>query len=86
MLEEYVKQSFWIVFISSGIPLLCASACGLFTAVVQAATQIQEQTITYLLRFLAIVCSLTLLGEWLSTELVQFFQEVLGTISIAGTL
>jgi type III secretion protein S len=51
-------EALWLVLLLSAPPIIAASAVGLLVAVVQAATQLQEQTLQYTLKFFAIVLTL----------------------------
>lgn len=79
MFEVYLKESLLMIGLFSGIPLLISSVAGLTVAVVQAATQIQEQSISHLVRFLAVVVVIALLGPWFMTEMTQFIQTMISS-------
>lgn len=57
---QLMQQALWLVLVLSGPPIAAAAIVGLIVAVLQSATQLQEQTLQYALKFLAI--SLTLLA------------------------
>ncbi|MEG2770208.1 MAG: flagellar biosynthetic protein FliQ, partial [Oscillospiraceae bacterium] len=50
-------------------------------AVFQAATQIHEQTLTFVPKVLAIVALLMLTGSWMITVMVQFFKQIFNIMS-----
>lgn len=52
--------------------LLVSIAIGLVVAIFQAATQIQEQTLTFVPKILAIALLLFLLGSWMITVMTEF--------------
>ncbi|MCU0680893.1 MAG: type III secretion system export apparatus subunit SctS [Polyangiaceae bacterium] len=52
--------------------LAVAALVGLLVAVVQAATQVQDQTIAHLPRLVAVVAALALLGPWMGRQLAAF--------------
>ena len=52
---QLVYQALWLVLMLSAPPVLAAAVVGLLIALVQAATQIQEQTLQYALKFFTIV-------------------------------
>ena len=84
MLEAALRHSFWIMILLSAIPLGISAACGLVVSILQAATQIQEQTITYAVKFGAVCLVLILGGEWFSAELIRFIQELLSSVVAIG--
>ena len=58
-------------------PLLLASmAVGLLISIIQAATQIQEQTITFVPKLLVLALILLAAGPWMLQTLVDFFRQV----------
>ena len=52
--------------------LLSALAVGLVVAILQAATSIQEQTLTFVPKMVVILVMLALLGGWMFTSLGQY--------------
>ncbi len=63
--------------------LLVALAVGLLVSVVQALTQINEATLSFLPKLVAIAVTLTLAGPWMLAMLVDYLQRVLGGIPAA---
>ena len=58
-------------------PLLLGSmAIGLVIAILQAATQIQEQTMTFVPKLLLIGLILMIAGPWMLQQLVDFFNLI----------
>lgn len=49
---------------------------GLFVAIFQAATQIQEQTLSFVVKLLAVVLTLLLMGGWLGQAIFQYAQNI----------
>ena len=62
MFDLWLEDAFWLVVILSGVPLAAASLAGLVVAVLQSATQIQEQSITYAVKFVAATAALAMLS------------------------
>lgn len=60
----------------AGPVLLVSIIVGLIVAIFQAATQIHEQTLTFVPKLLVIALALLLLGDWISTNLVDFVTHV----------
>ena len=62
---------FLIIKVSA--PLLLVSLCvGLAISIFQAVTSIQEQTLTFVPKVLAIFLTLILMGNWILTEMSNF--------------
>ena len=70
-------QSLLLILLLSGPPILISTMLGLFVAVFQAATQIQEQTLSFMVKLFAVILTLLLMGGWLSQQIVQFTNNIL---------
>ena len=73
---EYASQALYLVLIISLPPIVIASAIGILLSLVQAVTQLQEQTLTFGVKLLAVVGSLFALGGWMSAEILRFAGEI----------
>ena len=80
MIEHYFVNVILLVLLLSGVPLVVSSLLGLVVAVVQAATQVQEQTLPYLIKFLAICALLVALNGWYYEQLLALFTDHFGII------
>lgn len=71
-----VNEALWLVLILSAPPIVAASIVGLVVAVIQSATQLQEQTLQYTAKFVAIVLTLFLTASLLGGSLYRFGDRV----------
>jgi len=70
-----------LLAVGVSLPLVAVAALvGLFVAVVQAATQIQDITLAHLPRFLAVAVTLAALGPWMGRQIAAFALRVLGGV------
>lgn len=69
---EIFRSSLLIMISLAGPVLLVAMAVGLIVSILQATTSIQEQTLTFVPKIVAILVVLILLGGWMTSRLVQF--------------
>ncbi len=69
-------QSLLLILILSGPPILISMAFGLFVAIFQAATQIQEQTLSFTVKLIAVIITLMIFGGYLSSQIVQFAHTI----------
>ena len=76
MIESYLRAAFILVAVISGVPLVVSAISGLIVAVIQAATQVQEQTSSYLVKFSAVSLSLVILSGWIGNEMLNFTREL----------
>ncbi len=69
-------QALWLVLLLSAPPIIAASIVGLLVAVVQAATQLQEQTLQYTLKFFAIVVSIFVTASLMAGSLYAYADSI----------
>jgi type III secretion protein S len=70
------QQALWFVLLLSAPPILVAAVVGILIALVQAATQLQEQTMQYVAKFFAIVITIFITASMLGGGLYQFGDRV----------
>jgi type III secretion protein S len=70
------QQALWFVLLLSAPPILVAAIVGLVIALVQAATQLQEQTLQYAAKFFAIVITIFVTASMLGGGLYEFGDRV----------
>jgi len=69
------------VALSMAGPLLLVTLCvGLFISIFQAATQINEMTLSFIPKLLAVGVTLVLLGPWLISTMVDYMQNLFSQI------
>lgn len=69
------------VALSIAIPiLLTALVVGLVISIFQAATQVNEMTLSFIPKLLAVALTGALLGPWMITTLVDYIQQLFGDI------
>jgi type III secretion protein S len=74
---QLVREALWLVLALSAPPIIAASAVGLVVAFLQASTQLQEQTLTYALKFLTIALTLLLTASLAGGTLYHFADRLL---------
>jgi len=74
-----------VALIMAGPILLVTLAVGLFISIFQAATQINEMTLSFIPKLLAVGAALVLLGPWLISTMVDYmtllFSQIPGMVS-----
>lgn len=73
---ELVKHALWLVLMLSAPPIIAASVVGLIVAFLQAATQLQEQTLTYTVKFVVIVVAIFFTATLIGGALFNFAEHV----------
>lgn len=71
-----------LVIIKTSMPmLLSALVIGLVVSIFQAVTSIQEQTLAFVPKILAVFLSIVLFGSWILQILVKFIDKIFSSFS-----
>ena len=70
------REALWLAVLLAGPMLGAALAVGLFIGVIQAATQIQEMTLSFIPKLLALVSVLFIIGPGMLRIIVTFTQRL----------
>jgi len=73
---ELARQALWLVLVMSGPAIGAAALVGLVVAFLQAATQLQEQTFAYALKFLTIVVMLFVTASLIGGSLYTYANHI----------
>lgn len=76
MAMEYASECLYLVLMISLPPIAIASVIGILLSLLQAVTQLQEQTLVFGVKLLAVVGTLFVLGGWMSSEILRFASEI----------
>ena len=78
-----ILQGALVVALKLTAPLLIVSiVIGLIVAIFQAATQIHEQTLTFVPKVLAIALLLLMLGSWMMTVMNDYVSELFARMAM----
>ena len=69
------RQALWTIALISAPLLLVALAVGLFVGIIQAATSINEMTLSFIPKLIAMALALLLFGSWMLVTLVDFTRS-----------
>ena len=73
---EITRTTLYTIILTSAPMLLVSLVVGLIVSIFQTVTSIQEQTLTFVPKFLAIFVSMMILGHWMLNNMVGFMQEL----------
>ncbi|SKA86453.1 flagellar biosynthetic protein FliQ [Caloramator quimbayensis] len=79
---EIGKQAIFAALKIAAPVLIVSMLIGLLIGIFQAATQIQEQTLTFVPKIISIIFVMLLLGPWMLKSLVQFIQSMINNIGL----
>lgn len=77
------QQGLYMLMLVSAPILIVVLLVGVFISVIQAATQINEATLSFVPKVIAAVLTLAVAGPWMVTQLVEYIQRTLMTIPSA---
>jgi flagellar biosynthesis protein FliQ len=84
MSQEFIiglsMNAIWTALKIGGPLLLVTLAVGLAVSIVQAATQVQEATLSFVPKALALIAALLLLGPWMLTTITSYAASVFDTL------
>ena len=74
---DYAMKALYLVLMLSMPPIIVASLIGILLSLIQAITQLQEQTLTFGVKLLlAVVLTLFIMGGWLSGEILRYADDI----------
>lgn len=91
--EEFFTKQFMLGMITEALRnmlvlsapmLLAAILVGILISVLQAATQVQEQTLSFVPKIVATFLSVLMYGPWIAGTCVEFTVRILGCIEKMG--
>lgn len=77
---KLVQDAIWAVIIGAGPAVASATAVGIIIALVQALTQVQEATLTFVPKILAVFAALLLLAPVAAAQIMSFTEQVYARI------
>lgn len=80
MVMTIAKQALELVLLLTGVVLLPALAVGLLVSMFQAATQLNEQTLSFIPKLAVTFLTLMIAGSWLLQMLMTFTQRIINDI------
>lgn len=78
--SELARQALWTTVLLVGPVLLVGALAGLITSVLQAVTQIQEQTLAFVPKLAASIAVLLVLGPWMLRVMIEFTQSLIADL------
>ena len=75
-LVSYMTQALYLMLWLSLPPIAVAAIVGTLFSLFQALTQIQEQTLSFAIKLIAVFATILLTARWLSAELYNFTISV----------
>ena len=81
---DYAKMCLIIVLRLSLIPILVATVIGILVSLLQALTQIQEQTLGFAVKLIAISLTILACASWMGAQLLLYTREIFTRFALLG--
>ncbi|GGN49800.1 MULTISPECIES: flagellar biosynthesis protein FliQ [Oceanobacillus] len=86
MTSEFVlalaERGIYTILLVAGPLLILALAVGLLVSIFQATTQIQEQTLAFIPKIVAVLIGLIFFGPWMLTTMVEFGADIFQNLNV----
>ena len=79
-IADLMREAVYMIVLMVSVIILPSLAVGLLVSIFQAATQINEQTLSFFPRLVVTFGTLVVFGGWLATELTEFTQKLINDI------
>lgn len=83
-LLDYAQTCLLLVLRLSLIPIIVATVIGVIVSLLQALTQIQEQTLGFAVKLIAISITLLACSSWLGGQLLLYTQDIFTNFALLG--
>lgn len=84
MVLDIMKRAFFTIMIVSGPVLIIALVVGLIISILQATTQVQEQTLSFVPKIVAVILALIIFGNFMLNQLISLTTELFKLIPALG--
>ena len=81
---DVVREAIWVLLIVASPVMLVALGVGLIIALIQALTQVQEMTLVFVPKILAIFLSLIVFMPFMITSMIELMEQLAQRIAGLG--
>ncbi|HAO57559.1 MAG: flagellar biosynthesis protein FliQ [Alphaproteobacteria bacterium] len=78
---EFLRIAFWQILIAAGPILAVALAIGLLIGIIQAATSINEMTLSFVPKLVIVVMTFGLMSSFMLSQLSDYFMFIFDQIA-----
>ncbi len=78
---EFLRIAFWQILIAAGPILAVALAIGLLVGIIQAATSINEMTLSFVPKLVIVVMTFGLLSSFMLSQMSDYFMFIFDQIA-----
>ena len=81
---QYLSMAFWQIIMTAGPILVVALTVGLFIGLIQAATSINEMTLSFVPKLFVVLFAMALMATFTLTQMTDYFIFIFDEISRKG--
>jgi flagellar biosynthetic protein FliQ len=74
------EEGIWAILLISGPLLLVALVVGLIVSIFQATTQIQEQTLAFIPKIVAVLVGIVIFGPWMLSHMLSYTNNIFNNL------
>lgn len=78
---DWFRQMMWTAILCAGPVVLAVVVVGLLVAIVQAATQVNDQSVSFAPKAIVAVVAMVISGPWMLSQLAQFTVAIFNAIA-----
>ncbi len=82
LVVRIVREGLLLVLLISAAPMLASMVVGLVVSVLQATTQVQEQTLSYVPKLVAVFLTMAVMGPWMLAQALRFAKVIFDSIAL----
>ena len=75
------EEGIWMVLLICGPLLILALVVGLIVSIFQATTQIQEQTLAFVPKIVAVLLGIIFFGPWMLSQLLSYTNDIFSNLT-----
>ena len=79
---DVAREAFTTIIVTAAPALLVSLVIGLIISIFQTVTSIQEQTLTFVPKIIAVFLTLMVLGGWMLNEMADFMTKLWNNFSL----
>lgn len=81
MVLDQASKGIYTILLVAGPIMVLALVVGLIVSIFQATTQIQEQTLAFVPKIVAVFLGIIFFGPWMLNQLVKYTTEILADLT-----
>ena len=78
---QYLSMAFWQIIMTAGPILVVALSVGLFIGLIQAATSINEMTLSFVPKLFVVLFAMAVMATFTLTQMTDYYSFILDEIS-----